>query len=111
MTKVEIEAVKVRISLSGWDKIFALRGELEFDRNSIIKVYAKPHDLKRPMWRNPGTFLPRVIVAGRFHGKGRNEFWNTRYKEVGIVFDLEGEEFDRVVLDVVNAGELIAELG
>src|SRR5688572_24532726 len=96
----------VRIEITGWDKIWSLKGSLTIPRSSITKAYRHDAKLKPPFWRCTGTAIPKVIIAGTYYGRGRKEFWNTHFKNA-IVLDLKNTEYTRIVLDVKNPNRVL----
>jgi hypothetical protein len=99
----------VDIEITGWDKLWAFKRSLTIPKDSISKAYRYDGNLKPPFWRSPGTEIPGVIIAGTYQGQGQKEFWNTRFKST-IVFDLKNGDYTRVVVDVEDPNQVLAEL-
>ena len=111
MTNVTIDGDKLRISLAGMDRVWALKGDLEIPLASIRSVTVAPPDLKPQGLRAPGTSLPGVIYAGTWRGRGTKEFWNVRKnREKVLVLDLEGDDYTRVAIEVDDPAALAAEI-
>jgi hypothetical protein len=110
MNAVTITGDSVEIDVQGLDQLWSFKGKLTIPRTSISRAYLRPNDLRPPWLKAPGTYLPKVIAAGTYHGSGRKEFWNTHFDEDCVVFDLAGFDYTRVVIDVPNAQELIETL-
>jgi hypothetical protein len=101
MNKIDIVEDQCVIQISGWDKFFALKGEVSFPLASITNVYPYDSSLAPPWLKNPGTAWPGVIIAGTYQDlAGRKEFWCTHFKENTLVIDLEHEQYQRIVLDL-----------
>ncbi|MBF6213431.1 hypothetical protein IU433_25190 [Nocardia puris] len=100
MVDIEVTGTTVTVRVRGGHKLLALRDELTFDLRDITAVVPAEVDLRPPWVRAPGTFFPGVIAAGTFRGKGRKEFWDTRFDGSGIRIELSGTEFTRLVVDV-----------
>jgi hypothetical protein len=101
MNKIELLGDQVTISISGWDKLFSLKGELSFPKQSITKVSAYEDDISPPWLKVPGTAIPGVIVAGTYRNlHGRKEFWCTHFKGNTLVIDLDHENYSRIVCDL-----------
>jgi hypothetical protein len=96
--------------VEGLDKLWSFKGKLTIPRSSITKVYLRPEELRPPWLKAPGTYLPKVIIAGSYHGSDRKEFWNTHFHDDCVVFDLSDFDYTRVVVDVDAAQELIDKL-
>lgn len=110
MNNVIITDEDIIIEVEGLDRIWSFKGKLTFPRSSISKIYSRPKALKPPWLRAPGTYLPKLIAAGTYHGSGRKEFWNTHFREDCVVFDLIDFDYTRVVVDINDAQELIDKL-
>ncbi len=100
MVEVEVTDDKVTVHVLGGHRLLALREHVTFDRADIKAVTTAPVDLRPPWVRAPGTFFPGVIAAGTYRGKGRKEFWDTRFGGQAILIDLAGPGFTRLVVDV-----------
>ncbi|MFO7609148.1 MAG: hypothetical protein R6X35_08100 [Candidatus Krumholzibacteriia bacterium] len=108
MNKVTVTADQVAIEIEGWDKLWSFKGELKIPREAIARVYPRPKEMMPPWLKAPGTYLPKVIAAGTYRGAEGKEFWSTHFNDDCVVFDLKDFDFTRVVVDVPDAGALIA---
>ncbi len=55
-------------------------------------------------------WIPGVIIAGTYYGRGRKEFWNTHFRGGTTVFDLKDADYTRIVVDVENTDAVLFEL-
>ncbi len=110
MNKLTISKNAVRIEITGWDRIWSFKGALAIPRGSICKVYRHDGKLMPPWCRCPGTALPSVIISGTYYGRRRKEFWNTHFRNSAVVFDLKDADYTRIVVDVDDPDEILAEL-
>jgi len=110
MIDVILSTSAVRIEMAGWDRVWACKRSLVLPRRSISRVYRRDDTLRPPWCRCPGTAWPGVIIAGTYYGRGRKEFWSTRFREGTLVFDLHDAEYTRVVVDVADPETILAEL-
>jgi hypothetical protein len=100
----------VTIDMSGGERFEAAHGAQTFERSAIRGVRAVPdciaevHGLK---WA--GTELPGIRV-GSFHEDGRVTFAVCHGHNPGIVLDLTNSKYDKVVLTVENAEEIVVRL-
>jgi len=100
----------VTIDMSRGEKFEAAHGDQTFRRSAISGVRAVPdciaevHGLK---WA--GTELPGIRV-GSFHDDERVTFAVCHGHNPGIVIDLADSKYDRVVLTVDDAEEIVARL-
>ncbi|WP_280193497.1 hypothetical protein [Nocardia farcinica] len=100
MVEIEVTGTTVTVEVVGGHRLLSLRERLTFDLRDIAAVGPASVDLRPPWVRAPGTFFPGVIAAGTFRGKGRKEFWDTRFDGSAVQIELTGGEFTRLVVDV-----------
>ncbi len=108
MNKITVSKNKVRIEITGWDKLWSFKGSLTIPKESISRVYRYEGNIKPPWCRAPGTAIPKVIISGTYYGKGRKEFWNTHFRQSALVFDLKDAEYTRVVVDVADPEKVLS---
>ncbi len=106
MVDIEITGTKVTVEIRGAHRVLALCERVSFDLSHVREIAPAEVDLRPPWMRAPGTFFPGVIAAGVFRGRGRKEFWDTRFDGRGIRIELSGTEFSRIVVDVADADEV-----
>ncbi|MEU7767828.1 hypothetical protein AB0B25_22250 [Nocardia sp. NPDC049190] len=102
MVEFEVTGTTVTMHVRGAHQLLALRDQLTFDLSDISAIGRAGVDRRPPWVRAPGTFFPGVIAAGTFRGKGRKEFWDTRFDGRAIRVDLVGAEVTRLVVDVAD---------
>ncbi|MFD6390636.1 hypothetical protein ACWF9G_25035 [Nocardia sp. NPDC055029] len=100
MVEVEINDDTVTVHVLGGHRLLALRQQVVIDRAAITGITPAEVDLRPPWVRAPGTFIPGVIAAGVYRGKGRKEFWDTTFGGSAVRIDLDGPDFTRLVVDV-----------
>ncbi|MFC4373204.1 hypothetical protein ACFO5K_03735 [Nocardia halotolerans] len=100
MVEVEINDDTVTVHVLGGHRLLALRQQVVVDRAAITEIATAEVDLRPPWVRAPGTFIPGVIAAGVYRGKGRKEFWDTTFGGSAVRIDLDGPDFTRLVVDV-----------
>ncbi|MEU4711379.1 hypothetical protein AB0G00_33645 [Nocardia salmonicida] len=100
MVEVEINDDTVTVNVLGGHRLLALRQQVVIDRAAITEIVSAEVDLRPPWVRAPGTFIPGVIAAGVYRGKGRKEFWDTTFGGSAVRIDLDGPDFTRLVVDV-----------
>ncbi|WP_243655110.1 hypothetical protein [Nocardia alba] len=100
MVEVEINDDTVTVNVLGGHRLLALRQQVVIDRAAITEIVTAEVDLRPPWVRAPGTFIPGVIAAGVYRGKGRKEFWDTTFGGSAVRIDLDGPDFTRLVVDV-----------
>ncbi|WP_040777525.1 hypothetical protein [Nocardia pneumoniae] len=102
MVEIEVTGTTVTVHVLGAHQLLALRERLTFDLSDITALGLAGVDRRPPWVRTPGTFFPGVIAAGTFRGKGRKEFWDTRFDGHAIRIDLAGAEVTRLIIDVAE---------
>ncbi|HEU4698927.1 MAG TPA: hypothetical protein VFS40_07100 [Gemmatimonadales bacterium] len=60
--------------------------------------------------RLPGTHIPGIITAGTFLQDGRRTFWDVHDAERAIVVELEGERYDRLVVEVEHPMAVVSRI-
>ncbi|UGT42968.1 hypothetical protein LTV02_06115 [Nocardia yamanashiensis] len=100
MVELEVTGSTVTVHVEGIHRVLALHEHVTFDLADVTRVSLASVDLRPPWVRAPGTFFPGVIAAGIFRGKGRKEFWDTRFDGHAIQIDLAGASVTRLVVDV-----------
>ncbi|MEV0465865.1 hypothetical protein ACWCW7_04185 [Nocardia tengchongensis] len=110
MVEFEVTGTTVTVRVTGAHKVLALRDHVSFDLAQVRAVGPAPVDLRPPWLRTPGTFFPGVIAAGIFRGKGRKEFWDTRFDGQGVLIELAGADFTRVVVDAAEPESVLRRL-
>ncbi|WP_067813914.1 hypothetical protein [Nocardia inohanensis] len=100
MVELEVTDGAVTVHVEGIHRVLSLHEHVTFDLSRVTRVALAPVDLRPPWLRAPGAFLPGVIAAGTFRGKGRKEFWDTRFDGQAIQIDLSGTDLTRLVIDV-----------
>ncbi|MFI1917049.1 hypothetical protein [Nocardia sp. NPDC020380] len=110
MVELEVTGTTVTVRVTGTHRVLALREHVTFDLRNVACVTSAPVDLRPPWVRAPGTFFPGVIAAGIFRGKGRKEFWDTRFGGQGVLIELQGADFTRLVVDVADPDTVMRQL-
>jgi hypothetical protein len=94
----------------GWlEKLGAFRGDVRVPRSSVREVRATERAWSELRGiRAPGTGWPGVIALGTRRGSGIREFAAVYGNRPAVVVELEGAEFDRLVVSVGDAAEVTA---
>ena len=108
MTSVEIVGDRLLVRLSGWSKVWALKGGLDIPLAHVRSAGFAPSGLKPKGLRAPGSYWPGVIAAGTYRWPGNKEFWSVRHLNKAIVLDLKGDGYDRLVLEVADPAATVA---
>ena len=104
MVTISVEGDRVRFEVEGWDKVWALKSQLEIPLEHIQSVRVDP-EAARGWWhglRMPGTQIPGVITAGTFYQHGRRVFYDVHDTDNTIVIALNHEKFDQLIVEVAD---------
>ena len=102
MVRITIEGDRVRFDVEGWDKLWALKSQLEIPLSHIRSVRVDPEPA-RGWWhglRMPGTQIPGILTAGTFHQWDGAVFYDVHDPERTLVLDLDHEHYKRLVIEV-----------
>jgi hypothetical protein len=102
MATITIEGDRLKVHLSGWQAVFALKREIDVALTNVVSAEAGTLMSKRPDGiRLPGTYLPGVITAGSYWWKATGwSFWSVRNEDQAIDVRLRDEHYNRVVVEV-----------
>jgi len=112
MVHVSIHNDRVRFEVEGWDKLWALKSQLEIPVAHIRAVRADPEPA-RGWWhglRLPGTQIPGILTAGTFYQSDGFVFYDVHDPESTVVIDLDHEHYHRLVIEVANPAEVVKRL-
>lgn len=101
----------VTIQLSMAEKAESLHRDLTVPRSSIsgVRVVSSAEDEVHG-FKLVGSGIPGVIMVGTFRSSERSTFALCHGNGRGIVIDLTGEHYDRVVLTIDNPEQAASEL-
>ena len=112
MVHVSIHGDRVRFEVEGWDRLWALRSQLEIPVAHIRAVRADPEPA-RGWWhglRLPGTQIPGILTAGSFYQSDGFVFYDVHDPERTVVIELDHEHYQRLVIEVENPAAVVADL-
>jgi hypothetical protein len=94
------------------DKLWSFRSRLDIPLAHITNVEADPSQAGR-WWRGLkmlGADLPGVFAAGTFLHRDGIVFWDVRHPESTIIVSLEHEFYKKLIVDVAEPSETVAQL-
>lgn len=101
MATVSIEGENLVVTMTGMNKIAALKSRIEVPLAHVRGATADPGIVHEPKGlRAPGTQMPGVITAGTFHKHGERIFWDVTDGSRAIVIELAEEDLARLVITV-----------
>jgi hypothetical protein len=112
MVDISIEGDRVRFEVEGWDKLWAMRSQLEIPLEHITSVRADAEPA-RGWWhgvRLPGTQIPGILTAGTFYQLDGAVFFDVHDPDRTIVLELDHEHYTRLVIEVEDPSAAVAML-
>jgi hypothetical protein len=109
MAEIEIAGESIVVRLRGWEVVWAWRRRIAIPRANVRDARLDPANARRRPrgLRTPGSYVPRVLTAGTYRGRGYKEFWSVRHPERAITLDLTGSPFNQIIVDVDDPLEVI----
>lgn len=108
MAKLEIDGEFIVVRMGIIDSMLSMRSTLRFSLTSVNRVYLDPVVGEEPKgFKAPGTTIPGTLTKGTFHFDGVKTFWNIRRGTMVVVVELNGEKFDRLVIEQNNPEEIV----
>jgi hypothetical protein len=108
MTTIDVTATHLEVRLSGWDRLWALKGGLSIPLEHVVGAEANPHLDRSAGFRLPGTHWPGAITAGTYRKRGKWWFWNVRKRKRVVLISLRNERYSHLVLEVDDPDETAA---
>ncbi|MDQ4215777.1 hypothetical protein [Microbacterium capsulatum] len=100
MVTLLLDRTRLEVELSPIERAISFRKEnLHIERSAIVKV-----QLTDDAWTwlrgvgSPGTHVPLVLAAGTWKSAGGDDFVLIRRHKPSVVIDLEGADFQRLIL-------------
>ncbi|MGH9885829.1 MAG: hypothetical protein ACREBE_09890 [bacterium] len=112
MVEVSIEGDRIRFEVEGWDKLWALKSQLEIPLAHVRSARIDPEPA-RGWWhglRLPGTQIPGIITAGTFYQSDGAVFYDVHDPDRTIVIELDHEHYKRLVVEVEHPVDVVARL-
>ncbi len=110
MAQILLAADTLSVSMTDVEKLEALR-DVVVARSSVTKArvasdgMAELHGI-----RAPGTGLPGVIAVGTWRDQGSKTFAVCHGRRPAVVIELKGEAYDRLVVTLDDAEQIVAAL-
>jgi hypothetical protein len=108
--RVDIGATQLRVTISGLDVLWTFRKRIVVPLEHVKAARVDPHVASHGPWLGAGrtdALLDYAVAAGPMLVHGRHEFWDVHHPERTISIDLEGEPFERLVLEVADPEAVI----
>lgn len=112
MTKIEIVADKLVLTVEGIDVVLAFKKSLEVPlshvRGATLGITAEAQARLDESIRLPGAYMPGIAIAGRFYRHGDWIFWNIHEGKKAITIDLDHEGYVSLVVEVEDPEATVA---
>lgn len=101
---VEVDPERLIVRLTGADRLWAVSAGIQVPTAAVtgVRPVSRAEAYARGSgWRLPGTFWPGLIMAGSYWSRstGRS-FWCVHRAEEVLLVELDGQPYDRLVLEV-----------
>jgi hypothetical protein len=110
MAAVDIEGDDLVVRLTPMQRLGALAGDVRVPRASIRSATVVDQPFKALRGMRIGTGIPGRLALGRWKGRGFTDFVAVHRGEPGLVVELDGGPYDRLVVSTPNARELASRL-
>src|SRR3954449_11301317 len=110
MADVAVEGGDLVVHLTPWQRVGALSGDVHIPRSSIRSVALVDNPWPHIRGLRVGTAVPRVIALGRFIGRGYCDFVAVHRRDPGLVLELDGRGYRRLVVSTPKAREVASQL-
>ena len=107
MATIRREGDEVVVKLNDLERLGALHGDLRVPATAVrtVRLTEQPFREIRGI-RAPGTGVPRVLALGTWRYSGGKDFVVVHRNEPGIVVELEGAGFKRLIVSSHDAALL-----
>ena len=111
MGRLRVDGTDLVLDLTEVERLEGLHGTIRVPLSTVrdVRVAEDPWTELRGI-RAPGTGVPGVIAVGTRVAKGVHDFAVVHGKGPGIVVELDGAEFDRLVVTEDDAASAAASL-
>lgn len=101
----------VTVAMSVAEKAEAVHRDLTFPRSAVRAVRAVRDGMAEVHGvRMPGAYFPDVIMVGTWRSRAGNTFVICHGSGPAIVIDLDGQDYDRIVMTVDSPAQAVASL-
>jgi hypothetical protein len=107
-----VEGTNLVLRLSRIEKVGALHGDVRVPLSAVsgVRATATPYEELRGLIRCPGTGWPRLIALGTYRWPGTKAFAAVYRDKPGVVVDLTGVHFQRLVVSTADADDVVGRL-
>jgi hypothetical protein len=103
MAKLRVDGNDLVLELSGWEKVGSLHGDIRIPKSAVKNVKLVSDALaERTGFRAPGASFPGFVSLGTYRRRGEKDFVATYRHAPGVVLELEGAAYKRLVVTTPN---------
>lgn len=113
MTTIELTETMLIVHVEGFDKILALKSQLEVALSHVVGAEVDPHigeEFRRLFIgiKAPGTGIAGVVRAGTWYTNEGKVFWDIHHAENAITIHLADETYNKLLIEVENPVATVA---
>lgn len=113
MTTIELTDTMLIVNVEGFDKILALKSQLQVPLSHVVDAEIDPHtdeEFRRLFIgiKAPGTGLAGVVRAGTWYTDEGKVFWDIHHPENAITIHLADDTYSKLLVEVANPVEAVA---
>ncbi len=108
MAAIDVVDSSLVVVMGGLDGLWGLRRRIRFPLAHVRSATIGARVGSYPGLCIAGTHLPGILTMGTFRQEGRVAFWNVRRSKRPLVVDLEGTDYDRLVVEVTDPDAAVA---
>lgn len=111
MAKIDMTADNITITLTHWEKIAGLMGDVTIPRSAVTEVALETEPIKATSGlRAPGLGVPGSVKIGTWRGKGRRMYVCARRSVPAVRIEASGLDRDAYLVSVPDAAAVVAAL-
>jgi len=113
MTRIEITDTMLIVNVEGFDKILALKSQLQVPLSHVVGAEIDPHideEFRRLFVgiKAPGTGIAGVVRAGTWYTNAGKVFWDIHHPENAITIHLADDTYNKLLIEVENPVSTVA---
>jgi hypothetical protein len=113
MTDVKIKDDRLHVAIHGVDILWTFKSRLVLPLEHVVGARRDPHLRAQGPWLGAGrtdSLLDYAVAAGPMLVRGRREFWDVRDPEQAVTIDLDGAQYQRLVVEVRDPAAVVDEV-
>jgi len=107
--RITVSDGTIHVRIRGLNVVWAFSTGVSFPVSSVRAVWVETGPLRPRGWRMPGT-AGFGLVEGTYVSGRQREFWAVARGKSGVVIDLSGQPYVRVVAQVADPEEIVEQV-